>query len=392
MDQLPSSLFENELLRKAADASSEGITISIMSEPDRPLIYVNDAFQRLTGYSREEVIGKNCRFLQGNDTDPYPVNQLRAAIQKEEACTVELLNYRKDGTPFWNRLSITPILDANNEVTHYVGIQSDITQIRKTKERLESANQELRMFQQNILKEMEQARIAQQFILPAALPTSKKVKFASKFRPMAEIGGDFYDVLQLSPETYGMLIADVTGHGIPAALLTFMSSTTFKQASVECQSPAKTIALTNERLFRKMPDDAFVTMFYIIYDAESKVLRYTQAGHPEAYVLRRETEEVIPLSTGGTLIGAFSNKQVSFVEKEINLVHGDKLLLYTDAITDIIEKFDSPDEVLTMESILQKFIYLSLENLFDELFQIGLERSGFEAYPDDFTLLGMEVL
>ena len=102
-----------DLLIKATNTANEGITISSMDQPDRPLVFVNNGFERLTGYTKKDVIGKNCRFLQGNDTDKAPVEELRRAIKNGEQTTVELLNYKKDGTPFWNRLSITPLKDKN---------------------------------------------------------------------------------------------------------------------------------------------------------------------------------------------------------------------------------------------------------------------------------------
>lgn len=104
-----------------------GITISDPSQPDSPLIYVNDEFCELTGYSRDEALGRNCRFLQGDATREEPVAQMRAAIEAQEPVTVELRNYRKDGSMFWNRVTITPIRTDAGEVTNYLGYQQDIT-------------------------------------------------------------------------------------------------------------------------------------------------------------------------------------------------------------------------------------------------------------------------
>jgi PAS domain S-box-containing protein len=108
-------------------AAAEGIVISDANQPGNPLIYVNDGFARLTGYSRGEALGRNCHFLQGQDTDPAALEQIRVSLRERRDCLVELLNYRKDGTPFWNRLSITPLQDVQGRLTHFVGVQSDIT-------------------------------------------------------------------------------------------------------------------------------------------------------------------------------------------------------------------------------------------------------------------------
>jgi len=113
---------------RAMDTAPIGITIADATEPDKPLIYVNDHFESLTGYAEEEAIGRNCRFLQGEDTDPEPVATMRAAIDSEEPVSVELRNYRKDGTEFWNRVTIAPIRSTSGDVTQYVGFQEDVTE------------------------------------------------------------------------------------------------------------------------------------------------------------------------------------------------------------------------------------------------------------------------
>src|SRR5512134_1127915 len=112
---------------RALDVAAEGITIADARLPDRPLIYANEGFERVTGYSVAEVLGRNCRFLQGPDSDPAAVAEIRAAVAGERECIVEILNYRRDGTTFWNRLSITPVRNGRGEVTHFIGVQSDVT-------------------------------------------------------------------------------------------------------------------------------------------------------------------------------------------------------------------------------------------------------------------------
>ena len=125
-----------KLRDQAIAASSVGIVIAEARLPDMPLIYVNPAFERITGYSATEVLGYNCRFLQGKKTKQPAVAKLRAAIKAGEHCTVTLLNYRKDGTPFWNELTISPIYDDNNNLTHFVGIQADISDRIKAEQAL----------------------------------------------------------------------------------------------------------------------------------------------------------------------------------------------------------------------------------------------------------------
>ena len=380
------------LLEKAANSSSEGITIGIMSEEDSPLIYANEGFARLTGYDVKDVVGKNCRFLQGKDTEKEPVDEIRKAIRNGTECTVELLNYKKDGTPFWNRLSITPLKDKEGKVTHYVGIQSDITELKETRKRLEAANFNLNIFHDRITRALDQASKAQQFILPADLPSNDKVRFSAKYQPADVIGGDYYDTIELKNGIYGIMIADVTGHGIPAALLTFMTSFAFKNSAQESISTEQVVTTTNKKLVDKMPKGAFITMFYAIYNSNTRKLTYTQAGHPQGYIIRPKTKQAVPLTTNGSLVGVFKKDKVTYAEKEISLHVGDKLILYTDAI---IETRNKRNEMVEMNDFVDFLIsnsHLPLSDLFDKVYDFGINFSGKPAYEDDFTFVGFEVL
>ncbi|WP_278235886.1 SpoIIE family protein phosphatase [Isoptericola sp. AK164] len=125
-EAVPASEFDG-LQRRAAVASHLSFTISDPSLPDDPLIWVNPAFCRVTGYTTDDVLGHNCRFLQGEGTDRDTVDRIRAALAAGEAVGETLLNYRKDGTPFWNQVVVSPIHDDEGNVTHHVGIQTDVT-------------------------------------------------------------------------------------------------------------------------------------------------------------------------------------------------------------------------------------------------------------------------
>ncbi len=116
------------LSARTMDATPIGISIADATREDEPLIYANGGFCELTGYEREEILGRSCRFLQGEKTDDATVAEIRRAIDAEEPITTEIRNYRKDGTMFWNRLTITPIEDETGTVTHFLGFQEDISE------------------------------------------------------------------------------------------------------------------------------------------------------------------------------------------------------------------------------------------------------------------------
>ncbi len=121
---------------EAIEASTEPISIADARQPDMPLIYVNPAFEKTTGYSVDEVIGKNCRFLQGDDTDQPDLIELRAALKEGRSTVVTLRNYKKDGTLFWNELHISPVTNAQGEVIYFLGSQNDVTQMRQAQDSL----------------------------------------------------------------------------------------------------------------------------------------------------------------------------------------------------------------------------------------------------------------
>ena len=132
------------LAQMTMDEAPVGITVADPTEPDEPLIYINEAFERLTGYDRHEALGRNCRFLQGEETDPETVATIRQAINDDRPVSVEILNYRKNGEPFWNQLDVAPIKDEDGEVTHLVGFQTDITERKEIELRARRQAEQLR--------------------------------------------------------------------------------------------------------------------------------------------------------------------------------------------------------------------------------------------------------
>ena len=120
---------EAELLLRdrAIQAVSQGILITDPNQADNPIIYASAGFQHITGYAPQEVLGRNCRFLQGQGTHRETAQKLAEAIAAGQPCQVEILNYRKDGVPFWNALSLNPVHDENGALAYFVGVQADVT-------------------------------------------------------------------------------------------------------------------------------------------------------------------------------------------------------------------------------------------------------------------------
>lgn len=131
------------LMEQAIASTSTGIVIADTRLPDNPVTYVNPAFEKITGYRAAEVLGHNCRFLQGETTQSEALTELRSALLEGRECNVLLKNYRRDGQVFWNNLYVAPIHDINHSLTHFIGAQNDITDLVQTETALRESERRL---------------------------------------------------------------------------------------------------------------------------------------------------------------------------------------------------------------------------------------------------------
>ena len=116
-----------QILSKILDSSINGITLADPDQPDMPIVYANKSFELMTGYSQDEIIGHNCRFLQGVERNQEARAQLRTAIDNCQPIEVTIKNYRKNGEPFFNHLALTPLFDSDGKLMYYLGVQYDVT-------------------------------------------------------------------------------------------------------------------------------------------------------------------------------------------------------------------------------------------------------------------------
>jgi len=117
-----------QILTQILDGSVNGITLSDPDQEDNPIVYANKAFEKITGYSQEETVGRNCRFLHEQEKDQEELQQIRDAIKNAKQVEVTLKNFRKNGELFYNRLSITPLFDNEGHLIYFLGVQYDVTE------------------------------------------------------------------------------------------------------------------------------------------------------------------------------------------------------------------------------------------------------------------------
>lgn len=391
-----------ELKDRALAACAEGITIADARLPDHPLIYINAGFERLTGYSAAEVLGRNCRFLQGSGTDPDTVETLRQAIRAQREVTVQLLNYRKDGTPFWNRLSITPVRDAAGLVTHLIGVQSDVTAEVEAKEELRLANQQLESAARIIKQDLEAAAESQQALLPVDLPDCPGFRFAYRSRPCIDVGGDSLNVLALDDQHLGVYVLDVSGHGVAAALLsvtlTYLLSAAPDRSllyhvaadgigAYVVSSPAEVAARLNRQFSPHAPLSRYFTMLYGILNKKTGAFRYVAAGHLGPIYLRQGAAPVTGETTGipvGVLPAA------AYEERTITLAPGDRLYLCTDGLYEAENGMQEEFGVERLREELQASRGASLEDSLVSLMERVEQWLGANGAADDSSILAIE--
>ena len=381
---------------RALAVAAEGITIADARQPGRPLIYVNEGFERLTGYSAADALGRNCKFLQGADCHPETVEEIRRSLIEERDCTVEILNRRKDGTPFWNRLSITPVRDESGEVTHFIGIQSDVTARRAAESALRQANKQMR-------RDLEDAAAIQRAWLPQTLPQAPGYEFSWKFRPCEELAGDGLNIVRLDDDHLGIYILDVSGHGVPAALLSaslnrwlsplpeesclFVPSDENETGFVPADPAA--VAGTLNRQFGAGPATGkYFTILYGILELSTRTFSYITAGHPPPVLINARGASLCPLAKG-VVVGALPDFE--FGEKIVQLMPGDRLLLYTDGAFEAIDESDEElGEKRILDSLAASHAMPAAEALESVIRQIEAWCPGDQP-QDDITLLSIDV-
>ncbi|MCI8209655.1 histidine kinase [Pseudomonas sp. S25] len=139
-----------KLLQLVVDASNDGIVVAEQEGEDNILIYANKAFETLTGYAVDDILYQDCRFMQGDDRQQAALDLIREALINKQPCRQILRNYRKDGSLFWNELSITPVFNEADQLTYFIGIQKNVTQQIEAEQRVVELEAELKQAREEI--------------------------------------------------------------------------------------------------------------------------------------------------------------------------------------------------------------------------------------------------
>jgi sigma-B regulation protein RsbU (phosphoserine phosphatase) len=239
-------------------------------------------------------------------------------------------------------------------------------------------------------QELDLARRIQESFLPQTLPELPRVRFAVKYRPCGQVGGDFYDVFRLDERHVGFYVADAMGHGVPASLLTIFVKKGVRAKEINGQSyrlvpPDEVLGRLNRDLIdQALADMPFITMVYVLFDHQKGILRFSRAGHPHPLYLPADGPPRL-LQLNGGLLGVFDTL---YQEQTIELSAGDKLLLYTDG-TDAAAFGEHAVGVPSLLAAATRFRKAPVGELVDRLAQDLYTQT---RQTDDLTIMGLEVL
>ncbi|PPD04748.1 MAG: histidine kinase, partial [Methylocystis sp.] len=306
---------------RAIESVPIGIAVWDAQAPRVPNIYVNPALSRITGFTREELLGHSLHLLRGPETDPAALEEIRNAIVHRTSCQVVVKFYRKDGVSFWDELSISPVANEAGRITHFVSVHADISDRRRVEENRH---------------ELEIAKQIQLSLLPNAPLRTPHMEIAGICVPATHVGGDYFDYFENSG-VIDIVIADVSGHSVGAALIMTEVRSTLRaetrKATNALSGPAELLHDLNELLHEDLTAaDLFITMFYCRFLPRTRTLQYANAGQNPPLLLRAEGAVCVQLDADGLVLGVM--RAVEFKEGSLELAAGDKLLFYTDGITE----------------------------------------------------------
>jgi phosphoserine phosphatase RsbU/P len=255
---------------------------------------------------------------------------------------------------------------------------------------LREAREQLARQLSAINHELELAREIQMSILPQDTPKIAGLQIAARFVPMSSVAGDFYDFLAADARNLGVLIADVTGHGLPAALIASMLKVALRAQSAHASEPAKVLSGLNQALcgtFQRY----YVTAAYIFVDMEKQTLTYAGAGHPPLLFWRKSTGCASELMQNGLMLGLFPHE--TYFSDQVSIDSGDRIVLYTDGVVEAANAFDEQYGSDRFKQFLETEKSLSAdrfaETLLGELSQWSAGPAG-QAQRDDITFLAID--
>ena len=382
------------------------VAIAIM-DLDEKVVSWNPAAERLFGYSQDEAVGRSIdELVAGTQKMHAEVLEYTRQLSSNNRVDTATRRSRKDGTLVDVELLAVPVRVGEDQVGTYA-MYHDISELKRAEEEVRQLNKDLErrvaerteqlksamakqqeeaQQRERIEQELRVARLIQQTLLPKSLPELEGHQMAVYYRPAREVGGDFYDFLRLPDGRLGLIVGDVSGKGVPAAIVMAITRTMLR-AAYHLGSPGEILKQVNDNLFPDIPPNMFVTCLAALLDSRTGRLQYANAGHDLPYV--RHSAGVSELRATGMPLGLMPD--MSYEEKEITLQPGESILLYSDGLVEA----HSPQREMFGFPRMQRYVGTHPEGaaLIDSLLAELEQFTGEEwEQEDDITLLTLQRL
>jgi len=360
-------------------------------------------FHKLADVS--EILGKTDfdLFLPEHAQDAFADEQRVLATGLPMVGKVERENL-PDGRITWASTTKVPLRDEKGNIIGTCGISRDVTEEHKKAEQLKEYTDALADKQEQMERELALAREVQLALLPQSYPsfprsateTTSALRFAHRYLPEARLGGDFFTVTQVSDTQAGVLICDVMGHGVHAALVTAVQRVLVEEVQYLAGDPGAFLGELNRRLhhfFEPLPSSMFVTAFYLVLDTTTGVVRFANAGHPHPLHVNRAQHQVRTMG-GNPSEPPFAlgvAKDSVYPEEQDAIKAGDVLLLYTDGLCDLGEGKDLTADDPRFLALVQNCARQHGEAFLDAVLTQARQFSGQEHFQDDVCLVSIEV-
>jgi len=348
-----------------------------VTDRERRIVLWNRKAEEITGYRAADIVGKAChqQVLCHTDKDGHPLCStglcpLFRAIRlgKESRHPVLVYARRADGSRVAVSVSVGPIRNQAGEVVGGIETFRDVTES---------------------ISDLEFARKIQQYLLPPAPEPTGRLRFDVRYYPLDLVGGDFYDIRPLGEDRFGILVADVSGHGVSAALYTMWLKSLEETLSADAAEPDRFLSGINRELSRFVLAESFATAFYGVVSAGSDgcSLRYSNAGHPTPLHFHAARGEVTELEIHGMPLGIIGAQ--GYPAATASLEPGDLLLCYTDGVTEVIDRNGDMIGPEGLAARLTRGLAGPESHLLERLYTEIKEACGDVSLPDDVLLLSV---
>ncbi len=369
-------------------------------------IYVKDKAARylLNNRAHLDMLGATCQTdaLGRTTLDFFPSERGRQAMADDQQVLAsgspilsqEKSDFAAEGHTRWSLTTKVPLRDLQSQIIGLVGISHDITTRKHTEQELQRRTDEMEA-------DLRMARQIQEAFFPRVYPAfptgvpaeASELRFAHRYLPAATLGGDFFDILQLSDTECGVLICDVMGHGVRAGLLTALIRGVVEEFAPRAAQPAQVLAEINRGLLpiiRQTGQPMFATAFYGIIDTAAATLRFANAGHPSPLLLRGTSALVELLAHADPEPAAGLMEEFTYTSRTVPFAPGDMLLAYTDGFFEASNAAGAMFGETRLRGFLQQKSGCSGAELIERLIREVVAFTGRNDFDDDLCALAVE--